>query len=534
MDHSRPSLRSANWLYLLSMVLILLLGSAMQARSLTWGLLATEFGLILLPTLLFIGIFRLAPRAVLRWRWPGLPLVALGALAGAGTWGLGIGLQGLASTVLGYAPQTGLANVPADPLNLAVFALALAVAAPLCEEPLFRGYLASAYGRYRPRVAWLAVAALFAAFHLQFQGLLGLLPIALVLGWLAQRSRSLLPAIAAHAANNGMGAALTIVMRLKPDLASQPALTVGLCGYMVVGPLVALAALWAFARQTRAAAPEPAPDVPAAQPAGVGRGAFWPLAAAGAAYVVFAGLELAMGRFPQVLARRSLQLQPAPWPVPTRLVYNLWNMANEPVGQAECTFTPQGETVAFACVTQQRQFQITVGQSQYAGGSYKLTQTGRWDAASMRLLEADLQFDGEYGGWSARVEPQTPDAPGLSLWLDDAGPVALPADVVIAAEWPWRMVALPLGETLYFGSRYHEVQLAPGLPDGQLQDSVVVVRGEEDLLTPPDEHAQAWKVSVGQQTAWYAADAPHTLLRFSDGYGVTWTVDLDSLEDAGF
>jgi membrane protease YdiL (CAAX protease family) len=534
MDTSRPTLRSANWLYLLSMVLILLLGSAMQARSLTWGLLATEVGLILLPTLLFIGIFRLAPRAVLQWRWPGLPLVALGAIAGAGTWGLGIGLQGLASTVLGYAPETGLANVPLDPLSLVVFALALAVAAPLCEEPLFRGYLASAYGRYRPGVAWLAVAGLFAAFHLQFQGLLGLLPIALVLGWVAQRSRSLLPAIAAHAANNGMGAALTIVMRLNPDLAAQPALTVGLCGYMVLGPLVALAALWAFARRTRTLAPEPALDAPAPHPASVGRGAFWPLAAAGAVYVLFAGLELAMGRFPQVLARRSLKLQPAPWPVPTRLAYNLWNMANEPVGYAECRFTPQGDAVAFACATQQQRFHITVGSSEYAGGSYRLTQTGRWDAATMRLLEAELWFRGEYDAWGARVWPEAPGTPGLSLQLPDSEPVALPEDVVIAAEWPWRMMALPFGETLYFGSRYHEVQLAPGLAEGQLEDSVVIVRGEEDLLTPPSEHAQAWRVSVGQQTAWYAAEAPHTLLRYSDGYGVTWTIDLDSLEDAGF
>jgi hypothetical protein len=46
----------------------------------------------------------------------------------------------------------------------------------------------------------------------------------------------------------------------------------------------------------------------------------------------------------------------------------------------------------------------------------------------------------------------------------------------------------------------------------------------EDLPTPPVGHRLAWKVTLGKQTAWYAATAPHTLLRYNDGYGVTWTI----------
>jgi hypothetical protein len=152
----------------------------------------------------------------------------------------------------------------------------------------------------------------------------------------------------------------------------------------------------------------------------------------------------------------------------------------------------------------------------------------------MRLLEADLTFTGEFSSWSARVRADPEDPSRLSLWQGDGAPRAIPADAVVAAEWPWRMMALPFGESAFFGSRFSQVMLMVGQETGQVADAVLVVRGAEDLLTPPHGHAQAWKVSVGQQTAWYAAEAPHLLLRYNDGFGVTWTVDLDSLPDIAY
>ena len=505
------------------MVLVVVVGSAVQSLSLSWGLLATELILILLPALLFVWGSRLDWRAVLRLRWPGWPPVLLALAVGAGVWGLDMGLQGLATTLMGYSPPAALASLPADPFNLALFAAAMMLAAPLCEETLFRGYLLSAYGRYRPLVSVLAVGLLFAFFHLQLQGLVALLPIALVLGYLAQRSRSLAPSLAAHFANNCLGGLLGIAIRLSPTLPSQPALTATLCAAMVAGPLLALAALLAFHRVTAApaeplVAPSPAP---ATSTRGSSRGTFWPLVGAGAIYLVLAALELVMGRFPQWLTQGALQLNPAPWSQPARLAYNMWNVAGEKVGEAACTLTPQGSAVAFDCRTGQSHFQVQQGNSTYAGGRYTLAQTGRWDAATMRLLEAHLQFVGEYSSWTAEIGP---GADGLSLALGQAAPTALSADGVVAAEWPWRMMALPFGQPLYFGSRLNLLQLAAGEESGRSQAQALLVSGPENLPTPPTGQALAWKVKLGQQTAWYAAGAPHTLLRFSDGFGVTWTI----------
>lgn len=531
MTNTQPSVRSANWLYLTTMGLIVILGSFLQTRSMSWGLLATEFGLILLPTLLFLWLGRLDARAVLQLRWPGWRLVGLGAAIGAGVWGLDIGLQGLASAVMGYAPAAGASTLAADPLNLAVFAFAMVVGAPLCEEALFRGYLLSAYGRYRPAVRLAAVGLLFAFYHLQFQGLVALLPIALVLGLLAQRSQSLAPGIAAHMANNALGAVVAIATRLNPALAASQDFTVALCSAMVVGPVVAVAALVVYLRLTRA--PRPAAETPAATPApALGRGAWWPLAGAAVIYVALAGLEVIVGRFPQALAQPTLALEPAPWAQPARLAYRLFNVANEQVGAAACTLTPQAGAIAFACETRQQHFEARQGNSLWAGGTYTLTQTGRWDAATMRLLEADLHFEGEFSAWDARVGA-APEG-GLALWLGEAAPVGVPAEAVLAAEWPFRLMALPLGGPLYFGSRFDEVLIGVGQETGTVQAAAALVRGEEALPLPPTgELAPVWKVTVGRETAWYAAGAPHTLLRYDDGVGVTWTVDLASLPDSG-
>jgi hypothetical protein len=62
----------------------------------------------------------------------------------------------------------------------------------------------------------------------------------------------------------------------------------------------------------------------------------------------------------------------------------------------------------------------------------------------------------------------------------------------------------------------------------------VVVRNAEPVWTPVGSFI-AWRVTVGdRQTAWYDAEAPHTLVRYDDGL-VTYLlsdVEWDSAEDA--
>jgi membrane protease YdiL (CAAX protease family) len=82
-------------------------------------------------------------------------------------------------------------------------ALAICVVAPVVEEMLFRGVvLRSFLQQYDRRQAIWGSALLFGVAHLNIYQFVVALGTGLVLGWLYERSRSLIPCIALHAAYN--------------------------------------------------------------------------------------------------------------------------------------------------------------------------------------------------------------------------------------------------------------------------------------------------------------------------------------------
>jgi membrane protease YdiL (CAAX protease family) len=88
--------------------------------------------------------------------------------------------------------------------------LLFAVVAPICEEAFFRGYVFGALrGRYGRPVAYVGSALLFALVHLNLPAIVPILTMALVLGFLFDRTRSIVPGIVAHGLNNAV--ALTLV-----------------------------------------------------------------------------------------------------------------------------------------------------------------------------------------------------------------------------------------------------------------------------------------------------------------------------------
>ena len=260
-------------------------------------------------------------------------------------------------------------------------------------------------------------------------------------------------------------------------------------------------------------------EPPLAATTPIGGRAFWPLAIASTLFLAGAGLELAQGRYPEVLADPRLQLEPSAWSEPTTATYDLKNVAGTVVGRSTCLFTPEADRVAFDCQVEQRRFELQVGQSYYAGGAYRLTGAGHWQADTMRLLDADYHFQGESLEWTAAL---TLVDEALQLELDAQSPVSVPADSVVAAEWPWRMMALPFDRALFWGARLTLLDVRPGLMTGQDEPSVVQVVSLETIQTPT-ESVRAYRVRLGRETAWYRLDQPHTLIQFDDGYGVTWS-----------
>ncbi|MDA0266304.1 MAG: type II CAAX endopeptidase family protein [Cyanobacteria bacterium] len=92
-----------------------------------------------------------------------------------------------------------------DPITLGVFFFTAAIAAPLFEEFLFRGFLLPSLTRYMPVGGAIALSSLiFAAAHLSLSEVLPLMVLGMVMGVVYTRSRNLVAPMVLHSAWNGI------------------------------------------------------------------------------------------------------------------------------------------------------------------------------------------------------------------------------------------------------------------------------------------------------------------------------------------
>ena len=157
---------------------------------------------VLLPALAFSSGFD--RRTVLRWRPARPSWILVAALASLGWGGVLTYLQTFWQHATGLAPPTGLdwllSAHSARGWTLLILGAALLPA--LCEETAFRGLVLSGYGRWGGLVGGGVTTLLFAAYHMTPYGLPTYLVLGTLLAWLAWRTGSVLPGIAAHATNN--------------------------------------------------------------------------------------------------------------------------------------------------------------------------------------------------------------------------------------------------------------------------------------------------------------------------------------------
>jgi membrane protease YdiL (CAAX protease family) len=129
--------------------------------------------------------------------------------------GLMLCLQALVEQITVWLPMSPAEEAMfarMDGLDLAS-ALAVCVVAPVVEEMLFRGVvLRSFLLQYDRRAAIWGSALLFGVAHLNLYQFVVALGMGLVLGWLYERSRSLIPCIALHAAYNTSAVLLGLQM----------------------------------------------------------------------------------------------------------------------------------------------------------------------------------------------------------------------------------------------------------------------------------------------------------------------------------
>jgi len=144
------------------------------------------------------------------------PLAAM-VLAPVGALALGPVSDLVASMFTELLPSVGLGNLAAihemaKRAPFAVMFVLMAVLPGLSEELLFRGLLQRAI-RSAPIAIGVSGLA-FALAHLDPPHVVAVLPMGLFLAWIAHRTDSTWPTIAAHVANNGLAIAATRISAL--------------------------------------------------------------------------------------------------------------------------------------------------------------------------------------------------------------------------------------------------------------------------------------------------------------------------------
>lgn len=217
---------------------------------------ATQWGFLLLPALILVAVLKLDFKATFKLRWPPAWALAAGLLAGLGTWvGAQLIVQALFETDVLPVPNPAmeefsrqLAELARSPDTAVLLFAGVALAPAICEEALFRGVVQGALSRrMTARAAIVIQAALFGIYHLNVYQAIPAFAVGLLMGWLAHRSRSLLPGVVLHALHNGLALAAQFYVFEAPEAgsveaAAEPTFPMALLG-LLLGPVIAIALL---------------------------------------------------------------------------------------------------------------------------------------------------------------------------------------------------------------------------------------------------------------------------------------------------
>lgn len=259
---SRPGLTQVALVaFVSSVVLFITMGSMAQALHLSWGLWFSEVFVFLAVPFITLQIAGRVPTRLTGLDQPGAVGLGAGFVIGVANYAaLAVPLMWVSEQVFPvevvqrysaarlFDRQTGL--------ELALLVTGVSVAAPFCEEFLYRGVLQTGLARKldAPR-AIVITALIFSLMHFDPVGFLARFELGVVFGLLAWRAGSLWPAIGAHAANNLVSVVMFLALGKDVELSGWHVAAIAL------GGLVALAAagLW-LARAQRWVAPSPGSD----------------------------------------------------------------------------------------------------------------------------------------------------------------------------------------------------------------------------------------------------------------------------------
>ena len=377
------------------------------------------------------------------------------------------------------------------------------------------------------------VSLLFVFWHLRLQGLLSLLPLALMLGFLAWRSNSLLPGILSHFVANGLQVPVTTLTSL--GLVSNNVLGIAiLLGALVGLPLAGLGIFMFWKWTPRPGGNVETPAQPARPPASTlaRLATLLPLLGVAAVYLYSAYTEIRLSTDPNALAasvRDTLQYDSVPWTQPAIWDYQIRNILSQPVGTETCTVSPGEKFVDLTCAGTHQAYQVEYRGGTFMGGGGNSRNEFRWDRQTLGLIGSETVFEWDDGLQPAR-SGVTRQGDQLVLTGTDSHnqphELVLPAQFILDGEWPFRLSALAFGQfrsgaTLIAWPAHYVGKINSDQPLTHPASLKVL---SPELVNVSAGNFQAYRVELSitgtdeRQIAWYDVNEPHTLVKYDNSF----------------
>jgi len=497
------SLKKVNLLFLISMILVISLGSLVQSLSLPIGLLITEVVLIFLPAWYLLKREKVNIPQSVKFQKTRNSVLLVSFLLGMGAWLLDSMIEILAVQITGYQNPAIPGMVPTSVLQAVLIFLGLAIAAPICEEFVFRGVIQSSYQKYfSPIIAILLASILFALFHLRLQGFAGLLPIALVLGFTYWRTRSILASMVVHFANN----LFSVIVLVQAGLFPNNQLPFPSLQAAVFGIFLLVVGLMLLIRLT----PKPEPESKAAE-FSINKNriaTWWPIVVATIIFMISAGQEV-MNSSPI----NYLPLSANQMPEKVNLSYELRHKGDEVIGSANCQISSDVETIQLDCQRSSEAFEVQTGNSYYSSMAGSTEMKAKWkktDLAIISLKQIDktesFSNQWEINPFNDESRLIVTNSRGFEEQFDFS------SNILITEEWPFRLKGLPFETQNTWITSYLEPfgWREKTQDNGPVLKSNFLIQSSKETIKVPAGEFETWKVQLmNGQAAWYTVASPH-------------------------
>lgn len=221
--NKKPTIKGANVIYLVSMMLLIIIGSVVQRWDFNYGILITEFVLVALPPLLYAMLKKANIKKDFRFNRLSFSQIALVFTIFISGYFVAVFLNLLGNIILSLFGELMQPQIPAATNSLEYLALLLVVAgsAGLCEEILFRGLLLRAYEDLGQWKSIIITSILFGMLHLNIQNFIGPAFLGILLGYVVYKTNSIFAGMLGHFINNAVSVTLQYVVMRLPFYNSQ-------------------------------------------------------------------------------------------------------------------------------------------------------------------------------------------------------------------------------------------------------------------------------------------------------------------------